>query len=308
MDPKMVRRDLGAILDGLDLPLADPTAIPTWYMSKLARESVTVALSGEGADEIFGGYERQRYDVALDRFGSVGRWAVPWAMRIAGRSPSDRMIERAVMAPGVARQLHWGRVFTAGEIDELTITPLATEEAMLVPYEDLDLRWRRLDRTDPVNGRLTTDREVFLPGDLLPKVDRMSMAHSLEVRVPFLDNEIVDLVLPLAGRYKATATRDKILLRRAVEGLIPKTASTRKKQAFAVPIDGWLRGELRDAARDLLAEPRVKRGGLLAPDRVSRLLDDHLEERGNHGMQLWTLMVLESWRAGSGTMRSGGAG
>jgi asparagine synthase (glutamine-hydrolysing) len=296
MDPAMVARDLESILDGLDTPNADCTAIPTWYMSRLARGTVTVALSGEGADEIFGGYERQRFDVGFDLLGATGRRMIPWAMRLVGRRPSGRIRERAAMAPGLARQLHWGRIFTAAEIDRLACEPIADESAMLEPLADLADRWRRFDRLDPINGRLMTDRESFLPGDLLPKVDRMSMAHSLEVRVPFLDNEVVDLVLPLPGRLKATLLGDKILLRRAVDGVIPETVATRRKQAFATPIGPWLRRELAPAMDDLLSTDRVRRRGLFDPAGVRRLRDTHLTGEADHGTALWTLMVLEHWQ------------
>ncbi len=305
MDPVVVAGDIETILGSLDTPLADPTVIPTWYMSKLARETVTVALSGEGADEIFGGYERQRFDVLLDRFGGLGRRLAPWAARVMGKRPSDRLVERVGMPPGLARQLHWGRVFTATEIDALAIAPLADEGAMLAPYEDLADRWRRFDRHDPINGRLATDREVFLPGDLLPKVDRMSMAHSLEVRVPFLDNEVVDLVLPLAGRHKASLFRDKILLRRAVEGLIPQTTATRRKQAFAVPVGAWIRGPLGEVVGDLLAPGSVSHRGFFDPVVVQRLFDDHRKGRADHGLALWTLTVLEQWQRGLDDLQSG---
>jgi len=296
MDPATVAKDLECILDGLDTPNADCTAIPTWYMSRLAREEVTVALSGEGADEIFGGYERQRFDVAFDLLGEPGRRLVPVAMKLVGRRPSARIKERSNLAPGLARQLHWGRIFTAGEIESLSLSPIADEEAMLAPLADLADRWLRFDRLDPVNGRLATDRESFLPGDLLPKVDRMSMAHSLEVRVPFLDNEVADLVLPLPGRLKATLLRDKILLRRAVEGVIPQTAATRRKQAFATPIGPWLRADLRLAAEDLLSPESVRRRGLFEPAAVSSLLGDHTAGRRDNGTAVWTLMVLEHWQ------------
>jgi len=296
MESQKVVLDLEAILDGLDMPLADATAIPTWYMSKLARELVTVALSGEGADEIFGGYERQRYDVAFDRLGGLGRRLVPTALSILGRRPSDRIKERARMAPGLARQLHWGRIFTAMEIDELAAGPLPGEDEMFGPYRELADRWQDLAATDPVNGRLMTDREIFLPADLLPKVDRMSMAQSLEVRVPFLDNEVVDFVLPLPGRLKATSLRDKILLRRAVDGIIPVTTATRRKQAFATPIGAWLRGDLRPALTDYLAPESVNRRGLFNPSVVDALVTEHLGGKRDHGAALWTLLVLEHWQ------------
>jgi asparagine synthase (glutamine-hydrolysing) len=265
---------------------------------------VTVALSGEGADEVFGGYERQRYDVLLDRFGGVGRRLAPRIVRLAGRSPSPRLIERAAMEPGLARQLHWGRIYTAGEIDEIAAEPPADEEAMILTYRGLEDRWRRFDRSDPINGRLTTDREVFLPGDLLPKVDRMSMVHSLEVRVPFLDNEVVDFVLPLPGRLKATAWHDKVLLRRAMEGVIPRTAATRRKQGFMVPIGAWIRGQLRVAVEDLLSSESVRDRGLFEPKTVQRLLDEHFEQRTDHGLQLWSLAVLEHWQRSLDEMQS----
>jgi asparagine synthase (glutamine-hydrolysing) len=209
------------------------------------------------------------------------------------------------MAPGLARQLHWGRVFTAAEIDRLSRTAIADEEAMLAPLADLADRWLRFERIDPVNGRLAADRESFLPGDLLPKVDRMSMAHSLEVRVPFLDNEVADLVLPLPGRLKATVLRDKILLRRAVKGVIPQTTATRRKQAFATPIGPWLRADLRPAAEDLLSPESVRRRGLFEPSAVSSVLDDHLNGRRDNGTAVWTLMVLEHWQRSLDRIRPG---
>jgi len=295
MDPGDVAKDLEPILDGLDAPLADPTTIPTWYMSRLARERVTVALSGEGADEIFGGYARQRYDVALDRLGAAGRRLLPIVMRMAGRRPSDRLQRRLRMDPGLERQLDWGRIFSAAEIEAMTETPLASEEAMIEPYGDLAEAWLELAASDPVNGRLATDRETFLPGDLLPKVDRMSMAHSLEVRVPYLDNRVVDLVLPLPGNLKQSLRRDKILLREAAATNLPPSAAAREKRGFEVPIGAWLRGPLRPAMLDRLSSETITRHGLLQPQMVGRLVDAHLGGKEDHGRALWALLVLTNW-------------
>jgi asparagine synthase (glutamine-hydrolysing) len=295
MDPEEVARDLEQILDGLDTPLADPTAIPTWYMSRLARERVTVALSGEGADEVFGGYARQRYDVAVDRIGGIGRRLLPAALRMAGRPPSERLKRRLQMAPGLARQLDWGRVFSAVEIERLTEVPPTSETELESTYAELDKSWRGWAEVDPVNGRLEADRCTFLPGDLLPKVDRMSMAHSLEVRVPFLDNEIVDLVLALPGRLKQSLRRDKILLREVASGLLPKAGSLRRKRGFEVPIGAWLRGPLRPALTDLLSPGHLAGQGVLRASEVSRLVDEHLAGGRDHGRALWSLMVLSRW-------------
>jgi asparagine synthase (glutamine-hydrolysing) len=295
MDANEVAGELEEIINGLDAPLGDPTVIPTWFMSRFARERVTVALSGEGADEVFGGYARQGYDVAIDWLGPAGRRFLPPALRMIGRKPSARFSRRLEMEPGLARQLDWGRIFSASEIDRLCLDVAATEAEVLAEYAPLDDLWHRWNSIDPVNGRLETDRATFLAGDLLPKVDRMSMAHSLEVRVPYLDNAVVDLVLGLPGRIKQTLRRDKILLRRTAGRLLPRTGALRTKRGFEVPIDEWLRGPLRRPLQDLLAEGGIARQGVLQPSGVSKLVREHLEGDRSCGRALWTLMVLSYW-------------
>jgi asparagine synthase (glutamine-hydrolysing) len=269
-------------------------------MSKLARERVTVALSGEGADEIFGGYARQRYDVAIDRLGALGRFLLPVVLRITGRKTSRRFLRRLEMEPGLRRQLDWGRVFQVDELDSLMCSPTVTDEAVHGPYEDLAQRWLDLAATDPVNGRLTTDREVFLPADLLPKVDRMSMAHSLEVRVPYLDNQVVDLMLSVRGSLKQSLRRDKILLREAATAYLPETAAHRAKRGFEVPIGEWLRTALRPVLLDWLAPETLDRHDVLMSETVSALVDEHLHGVRDHGKSLWALMVLSRWLTRSG--------
>ena len=296
MDPEQVAVDLDDILAGLDGPLGDSTCIPTWYMSRLARQHVTVALSGEGADEIFGGYERQRYDLWLDRLGRVGRRLLPLAMRLAGRTASSRLRKRLRMPPGLERQLDWSRVFTPDALEELTTQPLPPETQLLNLYADLAGRWKAMARSDAFNARLETDRVIFLPGDLLPKVDRMSMAHSLEVRVPYLDNDLVDWVLPLPGRLKANGRQGKLLLRRLAASVLPSGAAGRRKQGFDVPISVWLRGPLREALTDYLSEGTMRRRGLFRPGSVTTLVREHLEGRADHGEPLWLLLAYEGWQ------------
>jgi asparagine synthase (glutamine-hydrolysing) len=295
MDADQVARDIECIIDGLDTPLADPTAIPTWYMSRFAREWLTVALSGEGADEIFGGYARQRYDVALDRIGGIGKGLLPAALRLAGRSPSIRLQRRLQMAPGLKRQLDWGRVFGSDEIEHLVATEPSSEDEILDPYAELSRRWSGWSTSDPINGRLEADRETFLPGDLLPKVDRMSMAHSLEVRVPYLDNEVADFMLRLPGRFKQTLLRDKIILRQVAADVLPRSGALRRKRGFEVPIGAWLRGSLRSFMTDVLAPDTINRQGVLRSTEITRLIDQHLAGHTDHGRALWSLMVLSRW-------------
>ncbi|HPW54131.1 MAG: asparagine synthase (glutamine-hydrolyzing) [Thermoanaerobaculaceae bacterium] len=295
MEPAEVRTDLECILASLDGPLGDATAVPTWYMSRLARRHAVVALSGEGADEIFGGYPRQRYDTLLDRLGRVGRSAVPWGLRLAGRPVTTRLQSRLRMAPGLGRQLHWSRVFLAEELDALCREPLADERCLDALHAPLAERWRSRAAADPVNARLLTDLELFLPGDLLVKVDRMSMAHSLEVRVPYLDNAVADLLLALPGGLKVGTRVGKRILRRYAKSVLPPQVAARRKQGFDVPVAAWLRGPLREPLCDLLGEASVRRRGLWRPDAVQSLVREHLESTRDHSEKLWCLLALEGW-------------
>jgi asparagine synthase (glutamine-hydrolysing) len=295
MDPEVVCRDLDRLLGALDTPLGDATALPTWYVSRLAREEVVVALSGEGADELFGGYPRQRFDVLLDRLGPGGRRLLPAGMTLAGRPVSARLRERLAAPAGLERQLDWSRVFTAAEIDALTAAPLADEIAVAALHGEAAARWQATAQHDAINARLEVDRLLFLPGDLLPKVDRMSMDHSLEVRVPFLDNALADFALALPGSLKVGWRKDKRVLRRVAERMLPRAVARRRKQGFDVPIGAWLRGALREPLVDLLSEETVRRRGLLRWESVRRLRDDHLAGRRDHGEPLWLLLVLEGW-------------
>jgi asparagine synthase (glutamine-hydrolysing) len=296
MDPGQVCTDLERIAARLDGPLGDATTIPTWYMSKLARERATVALSGEGADELFGGYPRQRYDAALDVLGARGRAALPALLRLTGRSPSPRFRNRLAMASSLSRYLDWGSIFRPHEIDALAEVALPRHDTLLERQVEMAARFLRLAGEDPINARLQADRELFLPGDLLPKVDRMSMAHSLEVRVPFLDNDVAELMLACPGRVKVGWTRGKRLLRRVVAPLLPAEVLTRGKQGFDVPIGAWLRGPLRVPLLDTLTRNAVSQRGMWRAERVGALIDEHLDGRADHGEQLWLLLALELWQ------------
>jgi asparagine synthase (glutamine-hydrolysing) len=305
VEPQQVARDLPAILAALDGPLADPTVVPTWYLSALARRTVVVALSGEGADELFGGYDRVRFDLWIDRIGPLGRRMVPRVMAMAGRHPSERFRDRLTMPAGLERQLDWSRTFTADEIDALSVEPLADEDTVREAQRERADEWERRALDDPINARLAVDRELFLPGDLLPKVDRMSMAHSLEVRVPFLDNELADFALAQPGSRKIRGATVKWMLRRVAQDLLPAGASRLPKTGFDVPVSAWLRGPLREPMCDLLSPAAVGRRGLFRPARVEQMIEEHIRGVRDHGIRLWTLLSLEGWMCGALDDRAG---
>jgi asparagine synthase (glutamine-hydrolysing) len=298
MDPSRIAADLDRIVAHLDGPLGDATVIPTWYMSRLARERVTVALSGEGADEVFGGYPRQRFDTVLDRVGNAAATVIPAALRVLGGKASARLKQRLRMPPSLERQLHWGRVFSEDEIDALAGSDLPGEDAITALHREQSERWSRTREQDRWNARLEADRELFLPGDLLPKVDRMSMAHSLEVRVPYLDEDLVDFMLQLPGRWKLGPLRGKLLLKKLAARHLPASIVHRRKQGFDVPIGGWLRGALRERLLDTLSAEAVGRRGLFRPQRVEAWIREHLNGEADHGERLWLLMALEGWQSG----------
>lgn len=293
-----VAADLPRILAALDGPLGDATAVPTWYLSRFARERVTVALAGEGADELFGGYDRQRFDAWIDRLGGLGRRLLPSGMRLAGRPASARMRERLRMPRGLPRQLDWSRILTADEIDGLAVERLSSEAALDELHREPARRFDERARRDPIGARLEADRNLFLVGDLLPKVDRMSMAHSLEVRVPYLDNRLAEFALALPGRYKVRQGEVKWLLRRVAARVLGPEAGARRKQGFDAPRAAWQRGALREVVEDYLSPASVGRRGWFDPAVVSGWVDEHVSGHADRSERLWLLVALEGWLRG----------
>jgi len=303
--------DLSAIVGRLEEPLADPSAIPLFYVCRAVSAEVKVGLAGEGGDELFGGYSRYAWDRVA---GLTGR-LLP-ARRLAG------LLERV---PGVA-----GR---GGRKDPLRRTVKLLQNAGL-PATERYLAWFALSSNDlraellgdgfaptarvferrlagaPAGltglGRLQyVDLGTMLLDDLLLKADKMSMAHSLELRVPLLDNEVARAGLFLPDREKVRRVETKVALRRLVGARLPEAIARRPKQGFEVPISRWLRADLAEMAGDLLAAERLARRGLVDPVVASRLLDEHRRGTADHGLRLYSLLVLELWldwvesRAGS---------
>ncbi len=294
IDPQQVAGDLIRLAASLDSPLGDATALPTWYVSRLARTRVTVTLSGEGADELFGGYARQRWDALLDRLGQLRR-GVPALARMLGRPLSPRGRARLDAPPSLGRYLDWSRVF-APELAQHVLAPDGPgEEELEVERTELAAEFLTLAAKDPLAARLLADLRGFLPGDLLPKVDRMSMAHGLEVRVPYLDCELAEYVLTLPGAWRLGVWRDKHLLRRVARRWLPRAVAGRRKHGFDVPIGSWLRGPLREPLQSVLSAEAVRARGVFAAPAVARLVEEHLEGAADHGERLWCLLVAELW-------------
>jgi asparagine synthase (glutamine-hydrolysing) len=270
-----------------DEPLGDEAAFPTFLIAEQARRHVTVALAGDGGDEAFAGYERYVAHGLAERVPGIAARTGAAAVRLvpsARREPRSALFRAArfLDVAGAPRSERYGRlmqVFTVELRRELWIDPRHAANVRLEP------------QGKGIAALQLLDVATYLPGDLLLKADIASMAHSLELRSPFLDHEVVALGLALPDRLKTSGREGKVALRRAFAAELPPEVAERGKTGFGVPLGRWFREDLREAARDLLATER----GWFRTDTVTRLLDEHESGHADHGHRLWCLLMLELW-------------
>jgi asparagine synthase (glutamine-hydrolysing) len=285
----------------LDEPFGDSSAVPTFAVSATARERVKVALSGDGGDELFGGYRRhavERWEQRLRRCGGplarvLGGLARALPAGVRGRNALGRLAEAPERACA-AKFAHDSRA------DGARATLYGGELRALVadadPLEPFRRFYARAAATDPLNRILYVDLKTYLADDILVKVDRMSMAHGLEVRAPLLDHRLVELVAGWPGPAKVSAAATKPLLRALLEGVVPRQAWDRPKHGFEAPIGEWLRAEpLRGYAEDLLLAPSGLCARLLDRRALRALWQAHLSGQADHRHELWMLLMLETW-------------
>ena len=287
---------LPALAEAFDEPFADSSALPTYLVSQLAAEDVKVALSGEGGDELFGGYYTYVADLLALRAGRAARIARPLVERLpssSARASFDYKAKRFVRAahlPPLERHHAWKEIFSPEARAELT--------GRRHGFDPVDLYRARFAETGGAEllARLQdVDLGVYLVDDLLVKTDRASMAHSLEARVPYLDPVVTNLALALPARHRVRGLRKKVLLRKAVSPLLPKEIARGKKRGFSIPAAAWLRGELEPFARETLAPATLRRQGFFRPEAVARVLDDHVAGKEDLSRQLWGLLAFTLW-------------
>jgi asparagine synthase (glutamine-hydrolysing) len=287
---------LPALARAFDEPFADSSALPTYLVSQLAAEDVKVALSGEGGDELFGGYYTYAADLLALRTAPLARLARPLVERLpvsTRRASLDYRAKRYVRAahlPPLERHHGWKEIFSADARAGLT--------GRRHGWDPVDVLRERFAETEgaPLLARLQdVDERVYLVDDLLVKTDRASMAHSLEARVPFLDPVVADLAHALPTRHKVRGLGKKVLLRRAAAPLLPREIVHGRKRGFSIPAAAWLRGELEGFARDVLSPETLRRQGYLDPAAVGRVLDDHVAGRRDNSRGLWGLLALTLW-------------
>jgi asparagine synthase (glutamine-hydrolysing) len=289
-------RLLPALADAFDEPFADSSALPTYLVSQLAAEDVKVALSGEGGDELFGGYYTYVADLLAERIGRLAGAAsplvelLPSSNRKASFDYKAKRFARDAQLPPLERHHGWKEIFSADVRTELT--------GRRHGWDPLSLYRERFEETEghELLTRLQdVDFGIYLVDDLLVKTDRASMAWSLEARVPFMDTVVTNFAFSLPARHKVRGLSKKRLLRKAVEPLLPREVVHGRKRGFSIPAAAWLRGELEPFARETLAPETLRRQGFFRPEAVARVLDDHVSRREDRSRELWGLLAFTLW-------------
>lgn len=283
-----------------DEPSADAGALPVWFLSKMSRAEVTVALSGEGGDELFGGYLTYRADQMARPTRRLPKWVLGAALGVARHWPvSDdkisreymvkRFLEGSLLTPEQAH-VYWNGTFSAAEVRSLSAVPLpGSLVKVLAELRDSPAP------TDGLSPYFWWDQKYFLADDILNKVDRMSMAHSLEVRPPLLDHRIVEFAATLPPSLKMQGSRQKVILKHLMKNRLPDAILRRKKVGFDIPAHEWMRGPLRSLLVETMQEGAAEHSSLFRPGTLQELMRLHLERRVNIGYHLWGLLLFFLW-------------
>jgi asparagine synthase (glutamine-hydrolysing) len=287
---------LPALAEAFDEPFADSSALPTYLVSQLAAHDVKVALSGEGGDELFGGYYTYVADLLAERTGGAVRLAAPLVERLpssSARASFDYKAKRFVRGahlPPLERHHAWKEIFSADARAELTGRRHAFD-----PVDLYRARFAETEGAEPLARLQDVDLGIYLADDLLVKTDRASMAHSLEARVPFLDTALAGFAAALPAKHRVRGLRKKVLLRKAVAPLVPEQIVSGKKRGFSIPAAAWLRGELEPFARETLSAETLTRQGFFRPEAVTAVLERHVSGKEDLSRQLWGLLAFTLW-------------
>jgi len=285
------------LIEAFDEPFGDSSALPTYLVSELAAGEVKVALSGEGGDELFGGYYTYVADLLAPRIGRLAALAAPLIERLPSSDSKvsfdykAKRFARGAKLPPLERHHAWKEIFSR----PLQAALLGARDPGWDPLDVYRERYAETAAAEPLARLQDVDLGIYLVDDLLVKTDRSSMAHSLELRVPFLDNEVAATALGLATPLKVRGLAKKRLLRRALAPLLPKEVLRGPKQGFSIPVAAWLRGPLQPFAREVLSADSLSRQGWLHPPTVAGLLDRHCSGEEDLSRQLWGLIAFTLW-------------
>lgn len=290
--PEEYMKEVPKIIWHMDDPLADPACVPLYFVAREARKHVTVVLSGEGADELFGGYNIYREPGDLEIFNKIPRIGKVLLKGIADMLPEGMkgksFIERGV-TPMEQRYIGNAKMFDEAEKREL----LSVYREGL-NYTDITKPLYEESRGyDPVDRMQYIDIHTWMRGDILLKADKMTMAHSLELRVPFLDKAVFEVASKIPTSLKTANGTTKYVLRKAAEGVVPDHVLNRKKLGFPVPIRHWLKAEMNDWAKNIIRESQTDH--LINKTYLLKLLDDHCQDKADNSRKIWTVLMFMVW-------------
>ncbi len=301
----IVTPELVEIVDDLvghfDEPFADSSALPTFMVSKMARSFVTVVLSGDGGDELFAGYTRYVTDKKRSGLGKL-----PRTFRQNLLKPLSEALPHGAKGKNFlyntsldAIDRYIDSISYFGKLKKSELYSKVLRENLNGNFGKAEKIYReiadRVGSKNPTDKLLYLDSKTYLPADILTKVDRMTMANSLEARVPLLDHELIEFVQTIPAQLKLKGTSTKYIFKKAMEGIVPNEILYREKQGFGVPINEWINSQLKDRIHGILGEKRTLERGYFEPKYVKTLLDEHAENRRDHSHSLWILWMLELW-------------
>jgi asparagine synthase (glutamine-hydrolysing) len=300
LEPDVVS-SVETLTHSLEEPFGDPSALPTYYVSCLARQHVTVALSGDAGDEVFAGYDRYRVSLRDRSF----RWIPAWTRDIY-REHIHKLVPHAV--PGRSLSYSISLPWQERYLEDISLQPLHREIGLFSdefmrpapgeanPFDLFRSYMENAPTRDPLSCLLYLDSKTYLPADILTKVDRMSMLTSLEARAPMVDHIFLEWATGLTSEWKMRGGEQKYIFRKLAERVgVPKETLHRPKQGFALPLVHWTRHELKDLILTVLLEPRTLQRGYFNPRGVRQLLDEHFRRRRNHAGRIWRLLMFELW-------------
>lgn len=295
------------LITQLDEPFGDFSIFPTYLVSKMARDYVTVALSGDGGDELFAGYDTYIANKVAQIYGGLPKFIREGIINpiLNGIPPTEKkkgLINRAkrfvegLRLPEDLEHTRWMIFLQQAEKERLYSEGVQDSLTGEGSYDFIRKHFEKARTCDEVNRQLYVDIKTYLVDDILVKVDRMSMAVSLEARVPFLDHRFVELTATMPSRLKLKGTKTKSILKKAMKDILPAEILDRGKEGFSIPIKNWLRTDLKTLMLDVLHPERIKREGFFDPAYVQQLADEHLNGTENHSHRLWAMMVFGIWQ------------
>ena len=306
---EVVEPTSGGLFSGLmrfmDDPIGDFSIFPTYLVSQLAQKNVKVVLSGDGADELFAGYHTYLADDLARHYqripGFLRRGLLEPAVNALKPRPEKKglvnLSKRFIEGAGEAASLSHARWRVFARDWQTLFTPDAFA-AIETPLEGhIDQLFQEAGDRQPLNRSLYVDLKSYLPDNILLKVDRMSMANSLETRVPYLDREMIELAFQIPQQHKLEGRRTKVLLKEVAARRLPRACVDRPKQGFSIPIKNWLRAEMKPLLQEVLDQDRIRQEGIFDPEETERLKREHLAGTANHSHVLWSLVVFQTWQS-----------